>query len=865
MNARTAIMVIGCVCALAVRADNRYMTANDASAPTSSFNTGANWDNKEKPCAGNDYFTAGNSMRTPDGGSVNDTHIFEGDSLTVNGGALAWKSAGTVTVSNLIFRGGNLAHWQGGLAQDARLFGNIEVPAGFSCKFQCTESENDNRFFRIHSAIRGAGTLEMEMGNSNYVAHVKGVELLGDNSGFSGRTVLRGFGKFMIPAEEALGVPLAAFTVNHLELNGATLSVTNSLTLDDPTRGILLNNVTLPSSQRYPWGVFEVSGTNMMTVACVIAGEGALIKRGSGTLLLATNNTYTGVTRVEAGTLRFDPEFDALSATVEVAGATAAVAGEGTLGTVTLSAGGTLLAEAGGWDVANMDAGDGRIGIDLSSADPDVARVRVNGALTKQAFGAFVVTAITNGARMGVTYQVLTAPNLAEFRDVDFCVHPPWLGTLSREGTALLFTPTFPEDIAFKTLSDPMNDTGFTNANWTTGLPPEAGKTYVSQSREMRLPPGGDSTFAGDRVIMDNQNISLKNPTGIATIADLTMMNNASVSMTEHGNSRLAGRILLHPVLDAGRNNAMHIDGWSNHRSLHLFADLAGYGRLTMEGGGDPKTGVSVYNFLGDNADYFGAIDVRAANSNFWIRVSCASSLGGALPAFRSDALTFNGGGLGATNDVTLADPNRGITLSATGSTGRMSNDSGSYPTNSITLGIDRSHPGGGFLRAEEADVTLTVDLPITGAGSLSTVGPGTVVLGGGNSYTGLTSVLAGTLRVTSPNALGTGPLIVKAGATLEVPYPSAAMPEGVALGEAPVFEDGARVTLALASGYTVDGNSKVPLFLFPTGTPLDPAAVPFVSTVEGYAATVSAETMGGSVLVSASFRFTGGTVLMVQ
>ena len=873
MNAKLVMAVAGCVCALAAGAEDRWLTAGDAS-PYSSFNSTGRWNVVEAPCAGNDYFTRGKDMRSPDAGSVTDEHVFQGDSLTVDGGSLAWKSLGTVTVTNLILKSGNLSHWQGNLAQDARLFGNIEILSGYYGKFACAASvnETDRRIFRVYASITGSGLMEIEMGHPTQPAtYVKGVELLGDNSGFTGRMLLRGLGKLMIPSEEALGAVPAAFAGNHMEFQGITLSVTNSVTLDDPTRGILFNNISDAGAQRYPWGALEVNGTNTLTVACVISGGGALIKRGPGTLLLATNNTYTGATVVEAGTLRFDPAFDAVSDTVTVTGATSVVAGTGTLVNVTLAAGGTLRAEGGGWDVANLNAGDGRVGIDLSSADPDVTMIRVSGALTKPAFGAVVLSVVTNGALADTAYRVLTVPNLAAFSDADFCVDPPWLGTLSRsgDGTTLLFTPTLPENIVFKGPgNDPMGETAFTNTNWTTGERPAPGKTYVCQLSDMRLPASGNNTFEGDRLIFDYRTLGLKNPSGTATIRDVTVMNDAVFSMMEDGNSRLAGRVMLHPVLASGKSHALKINGWSNLRTLHLYAELAGHGRMEMVGTGNPAAGNLVYNLLGDNTNYYGSILLNG-NSNFWMRVSRASSVGGALAEFRADAVSFNGGGIGATNDVELAaGSNRGITLLAYGGTAGTTGDTGSFPDG--TPAEDRRYPGGATFRAENAGVTLIVNLPVTGAGSLSTAGSGTVVLGGDNSYTGLTSVAAGTLRAASPNAFGTSPVVVRAGAALQVPYPALpAMPNGVELSAAPVFEDGARVEVALAAEYAVKGSLTVPLFLLPAGAVVDVAAVPVVSTVESYSATVLTETVGSGaaerVRVSAKFWFNGGTMLLLQ
>ena len=273
------------------------LTANDSSF-TTSFNTGINWSGGVAPTKGNTYFTAGHNLQTPvlnDNSSSN--HIFAGDSLTINGGYLAWKSYGRVTIPSLIIDGGTIANWRGNAI--GRIYGAIAINTGKTLTI--SSDEPDPRSFQIYSDISGTGAISIRMNQTNTL---KQTYFYGNNTNFTGQIELRGRGSFGVVNESGLGANPTSYIANQLSFNGATLVITNNLTLTAPNRGITFNNTYDAVNNIFPGGIIDVSNACVATIACVINGSGALTKRGSGVLILATNNTYSGATIISTGIVR---------------------------------------------------------------------------------------------------------------------------------------------------------------------------------------------------------------------------------------------------------------------------------------------------------------------------------------------------------------------------------------------------------------------------------------------------------------------------------------------------------------------------------------------------------------------------------
>ena len=86
---------------------------------------------------------------------------------------------------------------------------------------------------------------------------------------------------------------------------------------------------------------------------------------------------------------------------------------------------------------------------------------------------------------------------------------------------------------------------------------------------------------------------------------------------------------------------------------------------------------------------------------------------------------------------------------------------------------------------------TLTWNGVISGEGELTKVGAGTLILGSTNTYAGGTLVDGGTLGLGANNALGTGPVAMQPGTTLQFEASGIALENSIVLNANPTFDTG--------------------------------------------------------------------------
>ncbi|MEI6674374.1 MAG: autotransporter-associated beta strand repeat-containing protein [Verrucomicrobiota bacterium] len=244
----------------------------------------------------------------------------------------------------------------------------------------------------------------------------------------------------------------------------------------------------------------------------------------------------------------------------------------------------------------------------------------------------------------------------------------------------------------------------------------------------------------------------------------------------------LAGAVTIGSVT-AGENVAITLSGaqsWTNNSANALtvvngvtnggfLLTLDGTGAINLNGaiggaGGLTKTGTGVTTLSGANT-YSGATAISAGVLNIQnatalgdIAAGTSVTAGAALQiqgniTVGTEALTLNGTGIatgGALRNISGTNTYGG--LLTLGSATRINSDAGT-----LTLSNAGTITGNTFgLTVGGAGNTTINSIIATGAGALTKDGTGTLTLGGVNTFTGLTTVTAGTLAYGVTNALST-------------------------------------------------------------------------------------------------------------
>lgn len=454
-----------------------------------------------------------------------------------------------------------------------------------------------------------------------------------------------------------------------------------------------------------------LGGNNASTTfAGVASGTGGITKEGTGELILSGANTYTGTTRVNAGTV--------------------------TLGTANVFADSSTLALAGGTFAVGGNYSETFGGLSLL-ANSTLNFNQATSALT-----------FTNASR---TAGVLTVDN--------------WAGDFSGGGLSQFITANTPtgfgaNDIVFAGYGPgytrlasgeivPVTGTVYT---WNA-----TGGTWADQNHWESSPdgfPGGQNHVAifGDAITSPlTLSLGANRTLGYVVFNDdnnVTLQNNTLNFNVSAGdafiNAQNAGNYTISSAVSLSSNT--------------LQINQNGTGTLTLAG--------TISNASGTNNL------VVAGTGNTTISGNINTG-GGSLTKLGEGTLTLTGnkaftGGVNITegvvsvNSVANAGTNRPlgnngtITLGGADTTGTLRYTSGSNQS------TNRNHAiaaGGGIIDVTNAATTLTISSVLAGAGALEKVGPGSLTLSGTgtNTHTGDITVSGGTLNINKTGGANRG------------------------------------------------------------------------------------------------------------
>ena len=494
-----------------------------------------------------------------------------------------------------------------------------------------------------------------------------------------------------------------ALTIN----SGVTLTIGNGQT----TGGLLLLNDSTGSPSiaggTLVFGVTEAivqTGPSVAaTVTSATIGSGGLTFSGSGSLILAGANTDTGPTTLDGGTLNVANNNLGNGALTLTAGTLTAGTTLTVSGTTTLN--NSIVTIAGSNPVVFTGA------VTLAGLNDSLA---VNNTATT------IITGIVQDAAINPA-RALTINGTRTL-------------TLSGSNTYSAFT-----NVLSGTLNIQNNFAlgGLQAGTVSATTAPVSAGTIVAAGATLQLQGTSDTTGLGI-----NEPISLDGGTL------------ESVS----GNNTVGNEILL----DAP--STINVDT----NTLQLNGAISGAADLTKIGGGTLVLG-GPNSYTGQTNINAGIVQLSTASANNTTNSPIITPLGASTGSvvvasgatlqlnplfaatFASKQLVLNGTGMGLTTSTLLL---------GTGAFQNIANFASTW-TGAITLGTNDVNNGTDDTVSSTTN-TLTITGAISGSGSLTKVGAGTVALAGPETYTGATTADVGTLAVN-----GVGQILSTSGVTL--------------------------------------------------------------------------------------------------
>lgn len=770
-----------------------YLTADDPGGSFSFAADSGRWSEAGAPSSGHDYL-----VQAPSGSPrrlrVNSTTAFGGDSLTLDNGAIFAQCNGTFTIGNLVVYDGAFRATTGDAVPC--LGGAVELKNSANFKIEGTAG----RMAEVSANVSGTGIIYVATPEDTNAGAQPlpfwAVKLSGDNSAFAGRTIVqslssgRGWPSALVAtSRSALGTGDDGGD-SAVELMGRCALFGQGLDLSDPSYSIKTGGNPRFGSYANGSGGYGLRLDGGVSIASTASGTTLYVTNIVGKTVLG-NVSLSGFGKVvvQSGTVQFASGWNNPSLPVEVA------------------AGATVACEEGA--ILGPLSGIGGAAVSVALPQIDVATTnRTNAGFAIPVLSAQSLDLADLHPYGGVTREYFSVEDngsggktLWWRRDDD---NSHGVVYMAATGDQFSFGPT----TGYPTTQNPWR--------WSTGKAPVPGNDYIVEDGKI-VRCRAENAFAGNSLaILDGGDLSIYDFT--ATVGTLRLLEGSRCIVRGTSVGTLAGSASVRTSASGFANVEIE------NGQMTLAASLSGDGNVRYRAlnGDASKTGTILVT--GDNRAFTGKVKIE--NPKTTVKFAGERAVGGNPARFAADGFSVAGGvTLRGDSDYPLCvtNSNRGVALS-----GATTVDVASGATASLTS-------------------------PISGTGSISKTGAGTLRIGNdGNSFSGGIALGAGVIDAVSAGAFGASQLAYSGGTlkiTCEDPITvRGATPIALASGAGPAQ------ILPAPGGSTWDGG-KVGLFLFPDVSGLAPEGVAALVAIAGADPSIvewTVEEIGSGTLVSA-------------
>ena len=709
--------------------------------------------------------------------------------IAINGGVLTFTGGfgGGTSATNITMTGGTISglapDWYHGLTTTPTLTTNASTAtAVISSGFDLRLTSGGNLTFNVAQGTTPSGVDLLVSGPmySNY-----GYEGAGGGIIKTGAGVLALSGANSYAGGTTLDGGVLNFAAGSLPL------FTNSITFNGGALQWALGNTQDVSAAIAPiasgqTALIDTNGNNVSFYSA-ISGSGGLTKLGPGVLSMNAANTYTGGTTVNGGTLDLDSGFPTILGNLTINnGATVNATAVWNLGYVSGSCvsgitinGGVLNfspASAGGFSASNITMTGGTI----SGNQPDWYNgITSTPTLTTNASTATAVISSGFNFRLGAGSVTFNVPQGTTPSGVDLLISGPITssngGGIVKTGAGLLC------------LSGPLSYYGTTTLS--------GGTLEFSGTATQTLSGGGSGSgalvMAGPGTLTMSSAITYTGGTtvdggtlalapGARIVGNLTINSGATVNVS-------GGWAL-------GSNSPSCVTGIAINGGVLTFTGPDSYGgtaapNITMTGGTisaisgttpDWYDGITSNPTLTTNASTATAVissgfNLRLDGGSVTFNVSQGTTASG-VDLLVSGAITSGNWGNGYYNGVIKTGAGV-LCLSAANNYGGPTTISGGAlqlgnggTTGSLATASAITDNGSLIFNRSDAPSQKTdFSGAISGTGSVTQAGPGTLILNTNNTYTGGTTVNGGTLELDSGGPTIVGNLTINNGGTVNV------------------------------------------------------------------------------------------------